>query len=210
MNIIIIGANGKLGKLLTDEAINRGHNVTAVIRSGKSSNQKAKTLVKDLFNLTKEDFHNQDIVINAFGNFVPETLYLHGTSLDHITNLLIGSTTRLIVAGSAGSLFVDNESKTILLDSPKMPDIYKPLSTAMTNAFYELRKHSDVKWTYFSPTLIFDPDGIRTGEYKLGKDHLMVNSKGESYVSYADAAIAMIDEVEEKKHINKRFTISSL
>lgn len=210
MNIMIIGANGKAGKLLVDEAIDRGHHVTAVVRSGKSSNPNADTLLKDLFNLNKDDFNNQDVVINAFGTFAPDTLHLHGTSLKYLTDLVSDTPIRLIVVGSAGSLYLDEEHTIRLLDSPDMPDMYKPLSTAMTNAFDELKVRTDVNWTYFSPTLIFDPNGPKTGRYKIGHDNFMVNAKGDSYVSYADAAIAIIDESEQNKYPRKRFTIVSI
>lgn len=64
-----------------------------------------------------------------------------------------------------------------------------------------------MNWTFISPSAVFDPDGKRTGFYQSGKDHLLVNSKGESYISYADYAIAVLDEIENPKHINERFTV---
>lgn len=209
MKIAIIGANGKSGKLILKEAFNRGHEVTAIVRNAKDTAENVKVIEKDLFNLTYEDVKDSDIIIDAFGTFLPETLELHQTSLKYLSDLLSGKPNRLLVVGSAGSLYVNSEHTMRLLDSPSMPEMYKPLSSNMVAAFDALRKRNDVNWTYFSPPVIFDAEGIRTGKYRIGGDELMVNSKGESTISYADAAIAIIDECEVGKHINGRFTLVS-
>lgn len=209
MKIAIIGANGKSGKLIMDEAITRGHEVTAIIRGEKSSNPKATVLTKDLFDLTYEDLAKEDIIIDAFGTWEPDTLPLHQKSLGHLTSILEGKPNRLLVVGSAGSLFLDPEHTLRLLDSPDMPEIYKPLSTAMTAAFDTIKTNTSVQWTYFSPPAVFDADGIRSGKYILGKDELLVNSQGQSYLSYADGAIVVVDEVEQGASIGKRFTAVS-
>lgn len=209
MNIAIIGANGKAGKLIMDEAIVRGHQVTAIIRGEKSLNPKAAVLTRDLFNLTYEDLAKQDVIIDAFGTWEPDTLHLHKKSLNHLTDILNGKPNRLIVVGSAGSLYLDPDHTLRLLDSSDMPEIYKPLSTAMTAAFDTLKTNISVRWTYFSPPAVFDADGARNGKYSSGTDELLVNSQGQSYLSYADGAIAIIDEAERGTSIGKRFTAVS-
>lgn len=205
--IAIVCANGKQGRLLVDEAVSRGYEVTGFVRSGKVGNAKAKTVVKDLFDLTREDLAGFDAVIDAFGAWTPETLPLHRTSLAHLCDILSGTAVRLLVVGGAGSLYVNKEHTMQVKDLPDFPEIYKPLANIQSEALAELRKRSDVKWTFLSPAGSFVADGARTGKYILGGEEYFVNSKGVSEISYADYAIAMIDEVENASYIQKRFSV---
>ena len=91
-------------------------------------------------------------------------------------------------------------------DGPDFPDMFKPLAAAMAKALDELRERNDVKWTYISPAGDFQADGDRSGKYILGGEELTLNSKGESIISYADYAIAMIDEIEKGDHICQRIS----
>jgi putative NADH-flavin reductase len=210
MKLAIIGANGKAGKLLVKEEVERGHEVTAIIRQDAPVHPKASVLVKDLFNLTYEDLEDNEVIIDAFGTWEPDTLFLHRTTLKYLADLLSGKPNRLLVVGSAGSLFVDSAHTMRVLDSPDIPEMFIPLSTVMTSAYDDLKLRTDLVWTYFSPAGFFDAAGLRTGEYRLGQDELLVNSKGESYLSYADGAIALIDEAENGKYRNQRFTAVSV
>lgn len=206
--IAVICAAGKQGKLLVDEAVSRGYDVTGFVRGNdKVANSKAKTVVKDLFDLTADDLKGFDVVIDAFGAWTPETLPLHKTSLAHLCDILSGTNIRLLVVGGAGSLYVNPEHTVQVKDLESFPDVFKPLATNMGEALAELRKRSDVKWTYLSPAGDFVADGARTGEYLTGGEEYFVNDKGESRISYADYAIAMIDEVENAAHIQQRFSV---
>lgn len=71
-----------------------------------------------------------------------------------------------------------------------------------------MQQTNDITWTFISPSALFAL-GKRTGSYKAGKDNLLVNSKGDSYVSYEDFAVAALDEIENPKHVNERFTVVS-
>ena len=210
MKIAVIGAAGKAGNLIVEEAVKRGHEVTAIVRKDKGAfNPAVKVLEEDLFELKYEDIHENEVVIDAFGTWEPDTLILHQTSLKYLADLLSGKENRLMVVGSAGSLYLDKEHTLRLVGSPDMPEMFKPLATNMCKAFDELKVRTDVRWTYVSPSVEFIPDGVRTGKYVLGSDELMVNNKGESRISYADYAIAMLDEAESGKYIQKRFTVVS-
>jgi len=210
MKIAIIGGSGKSGSLITKEAISRGHDVTAIVRNtSKITESKVTVLEKDLFCLTFDDLKEYDAVIDAFGTWTPESLNLHGTSLKHLSDILSGKPNRLIVIGGAGSLYINSEHTQRLVDSPDFPDIYKPVANQMASALDELRKRTDVQWTYISPAAIFAYEGERIGQYTRGGEELLVNSKGESKISYADYAIAVVDEVENATHIQKRFTVVS-
>ena len=206
MKIAVICANGKAGKLIVKEAVSRGLDVTAVVRE-ENQTQAQSVLKKDLFDLTSSDLKGFDVVIDAFGAWTEETLPQHSTSLAHLCDILSGTDTRLLVVGGAGSLYVNPEHTACGADGLDFPDAFKPLAAAMAKALGELRKRSDVKWTYLSPAADFQADGPRTGKYILGGEELTLNSKGESVISYADYAIAMIDEAVSGGNIQKRISV---
>ena len=164
-------------------------------------------IVKDIFDLTKEDLEGYDAVVDAFGAWTEDTLPQHSTSLAHLCDCLSGSDTRLLVVGGAGSLYVNPEHTACVSDGPDFPDIFKPLAGAMAKALGELREREDVRWTYISPAGDFQADGERTGSYILGGEELTLNERGESIISYADYAIAMMDEIENGSHIRKRISV---
>lgn len=208
MKIAVICANGKAGRLITSEAINRGLDVTAVVR-GENKSEAKKVIAKDLFDLTVGDLKGFDAVVDAFGAWTPDTLPQHGTSLKHLCDILSGTDTRLLVVGGAGSLYVNPEHTVQVMDGPDFPDMFKPLAAAQGKALEELRTRNDVKWTFLSPAGDFRADGERTGKYILGGEELLLNSKGESVISYADYAIAMVDEIEKGNNIQKRISVVS-
>ena len=206
MKIAVVCANGKEGKLLVQEAVDRGLDVTAVLR-GENRSAAEKVLNKDLFQLTAEDLKGFDVVIDAFGAWTEETLPQHSTSLKHLCDILSGTETRLLVVGGAGSLYVNPEHTACVADGLDFPDAFKPLAAAMAKALSELRERRDVKWTYISPAADFQAEGEKTGKYILGGEELTVNSRGESIISYADYAAAMIDEAVKGNHIQQRISV---
>ena len=206
MKIAVICANGKAGKLIVKEAVSRGLDVTAVVR-GENATEAKEVLKKDLFDLTADDLKGFDVVIDAFGAWTEETLLLHSTSLKRLCDILSGTDTRLLIVGGAGSLYVNPEHTVCVADGPDFPDAFKPLASAMAKALSELRERKDVKWTYISPAGDFQAEGEHIGKYILGGEELTLNSKGESIISYADYAIAMVDEAVNGNHIQKRISV---
>lgn len=206
MKIAVICANGKAGRQIVKEAVARNMDVTAVVR-GDNQTEAEKVLKKDLFDLTASDLQGYDVVIDAFGAWTEDTLPQHSTSLKHLCDILSGTDIRLLVVGGAGSLYVNPEHTVQVSDGPDFPDIFKPLAAAMAKALSELRQRNDVKWTYLSPAGDFQADGERTGKYILAGEELTLNAKGESVISYADYAIAMIDEAENGNHIQQRISV---
>jgi putative NADH-flavin reductase len=207
MKVAVVAANGKAGQLIVKEAASRGHDVTAVVR-GENRTVAEKAIAKDLYDLAAQDLAGFDVVIDAFGAWAPETLPQHSTSLAHLCDALSGSQTRLLVVGGAGSLYLDASHATQVKDEPDFPDTFKPLATAMGKALEELRSRDDVRWTYVSPAGDFQADGERTGRYLLGGEELTLNERGESVISYADYAIAMVDEAERADGANDHRRIS--
>ena len=206
MKIAVVAANGKVaGKVIT-EAVNRGFEVTAFGR--RENNTEATNYIKkDLFDLTREDLKGFDAVVDAFGAWTEETLSKHSTSLQHLCDLLSNSSTRLLVVGGAGSLYINPEHTVQVSDTPDFPEVFKPLAKAMASALVGLRERQDVRWTYISPAGDFQADGEKTGKYILGGEELVLNSKNESIISYADYALAMVDEIEKGEHIQERISV---
>lgn len=206
MKIAVVCANGKAGKLIVKEAVDRGFDVTAIVREDNQSAAK-NVLKKDLFDLTAADLEGFDVVIDAFGAWTEDVLPMHSTSLKHLCDVLSGTDTRLLVVGGAGSLYVNSEHTACVSDGPDFPDIFKPLAAAMAKALGELRERKDVKWIYISPAGDFQAEGARTSKYILAGEELTLNSKGESVISYADYAIAMVDEATKGSNIQKRISV---
>ncbi|SHL16801.1 hypothetical protein SAMN02745136_04239 [Anaerocolumna jejuensis DSM 15929] len=206
MKIAVVCANGKAGKLIVKEAAERGLDVTAIVR-GENQSEARQVLQKDLFDLIASDLADFDVVIDAFGAWAPEALSQHSTTLKHLCDILSGKETRLLVVGGAGSLYINADHTSQVMDGADFPDIFKPLATNMGKALEELRTRNDVKWTYISPAGDFQADGARTGKYILGGEELLLNSKGESVISYADYAIAMVDEAINGNHLQQRISV---
>ena len=209
MKIGIIGAGGKSGRHLVAEALRQGYDATAIVRDKKKiADLPVPVLERDIFSITPEDVAGFDAVIDAFK--APE-----GKEDQHVSSMerliaVFGKLpgVRLLVVGGAGSLFTSEGRTERLMDGKNFPPAFLPTASNMGIAFEEL-KGSKVDWTYLSPAAMYDPGGKRTGKYMLGGDVMITNKAGESYVSYADYAIAMIDEVASKAHAGKRFTVVS-
>ncbi len=206
MKIAVICANGKAGRLIVMEAVERNLDVTAVVR-GENKSAAGKTIVKDLFNLTADDLRDFDVVVDAFGAWTADTVRQIPQAVVHLCDVLSGTDTRLLVVGGAGSLYVNREHTLTVADGPDFPDAFKPLAAAHDQALRELRGRNDVRWTYISPAGDFQAEGERTGEYILGGEELTLNSMGESVISYADYAIAMVDEIADGNHIRERISV---
>lgn len=208
-NIAVIGATGKAGSRILKEALDRGHQVTAFVRdASKLENKSIPVVEKDVFDISTADLKPFDVVVNAFGAPFGQE-HLHVDAGNALIKAIKGAPdTRLIVVGGAGSLFVD-EAKTVrLVDTPEFPDFVRPTATNQGKNLDILQQTEGIQWTFISPSANFAL-GSRTGTYQTGKDQLLVNSKGESYVSYEDYAVAVVDEIEQPKHINERFTVVS-
>lgn len=204
--IAVVAANGKAGQLIVKEAVERGNDVTTFVRS-KNRTVAENVVVKDIMDLTPKDLVGFDAVVDAFGAWTPETLPQHSTTLAHLCDILSGTDTRLLVVGGAGSLYVNPEHTMTVSETPDFPEMFKPLASAMAEALSDLRERDDVRWTYISPAGDFQAEGERTGEYILAGEELTLNDRGESIISYADYAIAMVDEIESGDHIQQRISV---
>ena len=206
MKIAIVAANGRVGSLVAKEAVARGHEVTAVVREENRTAAQA-ALVKDALALEQADLAGFDAVVDAVGGWTAETVGAIPAAAKHLADILAGTPVRLLVVGGAGSLFVNPEHTLTVADSPDFPADWKPLAAAHAEALADLRTRKDLKWTYISPAADFQADGPRTGAYDLNGEDFTPNAAGQSILSYADFALAMVDEIERAAHVGERISL---
>ena len=211
MKIALIGATGFVGSAILKEALERGHDVTAIVRHPDKLQAHPKLHAKkgDVYSADEVArlVSGHDAVISAFnpGWNDPE-IYNHqvkGTE-SIIKGVKQAGVKRLLFVGGAGSLEVKPGVQSV--DLPQFPAEYKQGALATRDALNMLRKETSLEWSFLSPSADLSP-GQRTGKFRLGKDQLLKDAKGESRVSVEDYSVAMLDEVERPAHIRQRFTV---
>lgn len=207
MKIAVVAANGRVAKKVIAEAVSRGLEVVAFGRHDENDTQAKVYHKKDILDLTKEDLAGFDVVVDGFGARTAEQQPMYVKTSQYLCDLLSGTDTRLLVVGGAGSLYVNQEHTAVLSDSPDFPAEFLPVARAQGEELAKLRERNDVKWTFISPAADFQADGERTGKYLLAGEQFTLNSRNESIISYADYAIAMVDEIESGKHIQQRISV---
>lgn len=212
MKVALIGANGKIGSRILEEALNRGHEVTGIARNPESStvkNEKLTWAKADALNTNElaEVLKGHDAVISSFGIdwTKPETFYLFSDVAQSVINAAKkAGVKRLINVGGAGSLEVAPGVQ--LVDTPEFPEMWKQGADQQRNSLNVFRKENDLDWTFFSPAIIIEP-GKRTGKFRIGKDNPVFDANGHSHITYDDYAVALIDELENPQFIKQRFTV---
>jgi uncharacterized protein len=211
MNIVLYGATGKSGPSILTELLSRGHQVTAIARDpAKLGAQPGLTVKQGTADSAAEIARNiagVDAVVSAYGppltkEGVCELLPVTQHFIDAIKQTGTGDSPRFLYVGGAGSLFV--APGVTLIASGYLPEAYMDIAVAHADAL-ELVKKSDINWTSFSPAGFFEP-GPRTGKFRIGKDDLIADTEGNSKISFDDAAIAIVDELEKPQFERVRFT----
>ena len=208
MKIAVIGANGKAGKLIVREALSRGHEVVAIVRDKGKIDEDIHVIEKDVLSINVDDLHEVDVVVNAMGAGVQDPIIYKIATKYMIDVLMDLPSVRYIVVGGAGSLFTNATMESQLYTTDQFPKSIYPVGMNMAKAL-DLLRDSRIMWTFFSPAIQFDAKGKRSGEYTLGTEWIILNQTGESYISYPDYAIALMDEIEKSQFICKRFTAVS-
>jgi len=207
MNVVVYGATGNSGKEIVKELLSRGHAVTGVAR--KVSSLKAeKGLTVKTDDLAKVDgivgvIRGADVVVSAYAPPPDNTDALIGVTEREIEAVKKAGAKRLLVVGGAGLLEV--APGVTLIKSGHLPAEYLPIATSHEKAMGVLRA-SDINWTYLSPAAYFVP-GERTGKFRLGTKELIADAKGESKISFADYAIALVNEIEKPAHERGSFSV---
>ena len=216
MKIALIGASGLVGSAVLEEALNRGHEVTAIVREPQKIKLQSDklTAVKADINNTEEAvalLQNHDVIVSAFSvSPASENIYADSVTGYHAVQKAAkeAGARRFFVVIGAGSLYI--QPGVQLIDTPQFPEAYKAGASAARDYFTELKKETDLNWTALSPAIEFHP-GIphqRIGHYRTGTDSPVFDAAGRSTISAEDLAVAIVDELEHPKFIKQRFTVA--
>jgi putative NADH-flavin reductase len=212
VKIALFAATGKIGSKILIEAMNRHHIVTAVIRHPEKLTLKHPNLTVTKGNVLDEEevamiVKGHDVVVSAFGpgfaNPADFPLFVKAAE-SLISGTKKAGVKRLINVGGAGSLYVTPGKQ--LVDTPEFPEAWRVAASYQRDSLEVFKKEKDLEWTFFCPAIFIEP-GIRTGEFQIGKDEPVFNSKGESKISIEDYAMALVDEIEKPQFVRQRFTI---
>ncbi|CAG9167509.1 NAD(P)-dependent oxidoreductase [Cupriavidus pinatubonensis] len=201
MNIAIIGATGRVGTRLIDEALRRGHHVTALARTA------SRLPTRDSLTTRNVDATDSQALAAALAGHdvaISTARFEQLKAPQVVGPVKTAGVPRLLVVGGAGSLFVAPGIQ--LVDTPGFPAAYKSEASAGRDFLNALSGEADLNWTFLSPSALFEP-GERTGKYRAGKDELLADAAGKSWISMEDYAIAMLDEIEHPAHPRQRFTV---
>lgn len=213
MKITLIGATGFIGSKTLEETLNRGYHVTAVLRDPS----KLKTEHPNLKKVQGDIFDTDSLSKSIIGSDAVLDSYNPGWTDPNIReNMINGSLSilnatkkagvkRIIVMGGAGSLEV--QPGVQLIDTAEFPKEYFPGADGARQILKHLRSENDLEWSFLSPSAIIEPEGPKTGNYRVSKESLLVDTNGQSHISLADLVKAFVDELEERKHIKGRFTV---
>lgn len=211
MKVAIIGASGFVGSALLNEALTRGHQVTAIVRNPEKITVENPNLTIKAGDVTdSESFADlvagNDAVLSAFNaGWTNPNLYddfLAGSKAIQEGTKKAGIK-RLLIVGGAGSLEVAPNVQ--LVDTPEFPAEWKAGATSARDYLTILREEKDLDWTFLSPAIMLEP-GERTANFRLGGDQLVTDANGNSKISVQDLAVALVDELEKNQFIQKRFT----
>jgi len=220
LKILVYGASGKVGSHVVDEALNRGHLVTAVSRDPSRITQ-----IHDNLSVVQGDIldpesvaslvADQDVIVVSVRGIVGNSRDT-GDAVPRIAAEVVvkalrnigDDAPRLIHVGGSGSLEV--EPGVLYADTlPKvfLPKSLEPEIAGQVLALEYLRTVTDVGWSYATPAKNFT-NGKRTGTFQIGGDQLLEDSRGKSRISRADFAVALIYEAENAEHVQQRFSVA--
>lgn len=212
MKLALIGATGFVGSALLEEALNRGHQITALVRHPEKlpqhpALQALKLDVQDSAALATA-IAGHDAVLSAYnpgwGVADIREQFLRGSASIVAASKQAG-VLRLLVVGGAGSLYVAPGLQ--LIDTPHFPADYKEGAEGARQALAQLREEQELQWTFLSPAALLEP-GPRTGQFRIGDEQLLMNGDEPARISVADLAAALLDETEQPQHIRQRFTVA--
>ena len=214
MNIALIGASGFVGSAILKEALDRGHQVTAIVRNPENitlAHQDLRIVKADVLDTAQvaTAIAGADAVISAYnpgwGNPDIYEEFIKGSKSVQ-AGIKNSGIKRYIVVGGAGSLEVGPGIQAV--DTPEFPAAIYPGASAARDYLNILREEQDLDWTYVSPAFEMHQgtSGIRTGKYRTDLDQPVFNDEDRSVLSVEDLALVVIDELETPKHIKQRFT----
>ncbi len=217
MKVALIGASGFVGSQILAEALERGHQVTAICRNP----QKIRTSHENL-TAKKADVRNveelakllagHDVIISSFNP-------ARGVAGAHVYDLFVSGHKAILAAtkksgvkrflGVGGAASLKTPEGIELIDSPQFPAAYEPFKPGIRGTrelYYLLKQEPSLDWVFVAPSVVIAP-GQRTGKFRVGKDHVLYDPKGESKISLEDYSVALVDEMERPQHHSERITI---
>ena len=212
MKITVFGATGNVGKRVIDEALMRGHQVTAVLRNSSridELNPAVNFVIGDADKVSDvvKFSEGQDLVISATRPPQGAENQLVNTTKSLLAGLA-QTKVRLLLVGGAASLTVPNKPDTLVVDDTNWVSLaWRDIALACLAQHQLCQEDEIIEWSYLSPPAMIQP-GDRTGTFRLGSDELLVDEQGNSSISLEDFAIALVDEAEQYKHSKKRFTVA--
>jgi putative NADH-flavin reductase len=217
MKIALIGATGFVGTAVLAELLQRGHQVTALVRDAAKLAPRPglAVVVADALDAdaVAAAVRGQDAVVSAFnpGWDAPDLYakFLQGSAAIE-RGVQASGVKRLLVVGGAGSLFVAPGVQ--MVDTPEfashVPANVVPGAKAARDALAALRRNTALEWTFLSPAALLAP-GERTGRYRVGGEELLMDGDKPAGISVADLAVAIADEIERPRHVRARFTVAT-
>jgi putative NADH-flavin reductase len=208
MNVAIIGATGNVGRRILQEALSRGHEVTACVRNPSSlpfSHERLRAISFDILNAddAAAKLAGFDSVVSAYGPGFTNVRQLVDATSSLITGSKRAAVQHLVAVGGAGSLEVAPGVALLTV----LPEEWKGIAQAHADSLALYKAETELRWSYCSPAAYIEP-GERTGTFRTGSNALLTDSEGNSRISMEDYAIAILDEVEQKAHVHQQFCVA--
>ena len=198
MKVALVGATGKAGSRVLNELVNRGHQVTGIVRHPENVPEMEGVTAVGTDGSREslaDTIRGHDAVVSSvrFVDLEPEVI---------VPAVKDSGVKRYVVVGGAGSLLHADGTEEV----HGIPEPFRPNSLKGTELLNMLKKSEGLDWTFISPSRMFTP-GERTGKFRYGKDHLLMDEDGNSAISFEDFALALVDELEQPKYVRQRFTV---
>jgi putative NADH-flavin reductase len=212
VRICVIGATGWLGGAVVAEALERGHSITGVLRDAARAEALDPRAATAQANVTDEEalagaFAGHDAVYGAYrapGDDPDEMPKAAGTAIAAARR---AGVPRLVWTGGTGVLKAPGGGSD-LVDLPQFPSEWRPSTLAHREALATFRRQgADLEWTYVSVPRAIEP-GERTGSYRVGRDELLLDERGESKISAEDFALGIVDLLESGAHAHEHVTLA--
>ncbi|MEH0980931.1 NAD(P)-dependent oxidoreductase [Micromonospora sp. CPCC 205556] len=208
-NVVVYGAGGTAGSRIVGEAVDRGHRVTAAVRRPESVTwlpPGVKVVTGDATSpqSVAELAPEADVMVVTIGG--GERALWRNAAENLITVLRdVPNPPRIIHVGGGATLLTPGG--TPYLEEPDFPERYRDAALGQADALALYRSSADgLTWTYLSPPPMEFHPGERTGRYRTGTDHPVTDDQGRAVLSYEDLAVAIVDEIENPRFENMRFT----
>ncbi|WP_435116336.1 NAD(P)-dependent oxidoreductase [Halolamina sp. C58] len=210
MDVLLLGASGRIGRRTATELLRRDHRVTGVSRSGAVDGVDDPDFDAVAGDATDADAvaklaAGHDAVVSALGPSEDEDPEVLTTMIEAvIEGMRRAGVDRLVWTGGAGILRVGPDAR--LIETEEFPEEWVPVASAAIDAYERLEGADDLEWTYVAPAALIEP-GERTGEYRTAVDELVTDDEGDSYVSMEDFAIALVDELESGEGVHEKLGV---